>query len=284
MRSQGSPCFPLDYGAALNSNRLLQRGPSPLVSSVPSRSFLSWITGGASAITNSNASAAESVAQAVPEPAVEQIEKVSGYFEDQGAYISTGLSCPDTSADVLWKIDAAGGYEASFSSLGLTGYTPWGLANYCLEFVHSTCGLPWWGTIITVAVAIRLVSLPAYIYGQKNAALMNTIQPEVNRLNMREKVYKAEGDIIRLRETQEDLKMVYKNSKASPNKNLVSALFQLPLFVGAMVGIRQCATLPVKAFMTGGVLWIQDLTVPDPYFILPMVTALSQFLVIKVSR
>jgi len=42
------------------------------------------------------------------------------------------------------------------------------------------------------------------------------------------------------------------------------------------------ATLPVESLKTGGFLWITDLTVPDPYFILPAITAATLLVTLEV--
>ena len=39
--------------------------------------------------------------------------------------------------------------EQSFSELGLGSYTPVGLIQNLLEFMHVNLGLPWWGAIAT---------------------------------------------------------------------------------------------------------------------------------------
>lgn len=38
--------------------------------------------------------------------------------------------------------------EQTIQSAGLGSYTPVGFLQYGLEFMHVTCGLPWWGAII----------------------------------------------------------------------------------------------------------------------------------------
>lgn len=38
--------------------------------------------------------------------------------------------------------------EPSFSSLGLGSYTPVGIIQNCMEFLHISCDLPWWGSIV----------------------------------------------------------------------------------------------------------------------------------------
>ena len=42
------------------------------------------------------------------------------------------------------------------------------------------------------------------------------------------------------------------------------------------------ANLPVESMKTGGMLWFTDLTIPDPYFLLPVMTAATLFLTIEV--
>lgn len=39
--------------------------------------------------------------------------------------------------------------EQSFAELGLGSYTPVGLIQNLLEFMHVDLGLPWWGAIAT---------------------------------------------------------------------------------------------------------------------------------------
>ncbi|KAJ8031681.1 Mitochondrial inner membrane protein OXA1L [Holothuria leucospilota] len=71
------------------------------------------------------------------------------FTEDPSATLTdvSGISTESlaTSAqDVLQPIQ-----EVPFSELGLGGYTPIGLLQSSLEWLHITAGLPWWATIIT---------------------------------------------------------------------------------------------------------------------------------------
>ena len=45
--------------------------------------------------------------------------------------------------------------EQSFAELGLGSYTPVGLIQNLLEFMHVDLGLPWWGAIATCKSASR---------------------------------------------------------------------------------------------------------------------------------
>ena len=59
-------------------------------------------------------------------------------------------------------------------------------------------------------------------------------------------------------------------------------LLQLPIFVSVYTGIREMAQLPVVSMQTGGLLWFTDLTIADPYFGLPLMTATTLLVTIEV--
>ena len=58
---------------------------------------------------------------------------------------------------------------------------------------------------------------------------------------------------------------------------------QFPIFASIFVGLRGMCYLPVDSLKTGGFGWIADLTVPDPMFILPIITGVSLLAVIEVK-
>lgn len=51
---------------------------------------------------------------------------------------------PVAALDVLQGVGA----DASLAELGLGSYTPVGLIQNLLEFMHVSIGLPWWGAIV----------------------------------------------------------------------------------------------------------------------------------------
>lgn len=63
----------------------------------------------------------------------------------------------------------------------------------------------------------------------------------------------------------------------------MTLFFQLPIFLSVFVGIRQMANLPVESMATGGIAWFTDLTIPDPYYALPLITMTTFFITIEVG-
>ena len=224
--------------------------------------------------------APESAVESTPPPP-EPLEEVTGYFGDQGAFVSPDMTFPDTSAPLMWSMDVMSTFEPSFASLGLGGYWPWGIAQQVVEQIHLS-GVPWWATVVGLAVTARLVFFPVYVFTQKNAARLNLLQPTIDRLHKSATYADEDGDNSAASRARVRIKQLMKDEKCSPQRTVVAGAIQIPVFIGSFYGLRQLCELPVVSMQTGGLLWFQDLTASDPYFILPAAASLSLYGIIKV--
>lgn len=57
---------------------------------------------------------------------------------------------------------------------------------------------------------------------------------------------------------------------------------KMPVFLSVFIGLRQMANLPVDSMKTGGLYWFTDLTLPDPFYALPLMTMATFLLTIEV--
>lgn len=57
----------------------------------------------------------------------------------------------------------------------------------------------------------------------------------------------------------------------------------MPLFISFFIGLRQMANCPVASMQHGGLFWFTDLTLPDQFFILPIITSLTMWATIEVN-
>ncbi len=55
---------------------------------------------------------------------------------------------PSVPVEELTTLALSSNGEPTFASLGLGGWTPAGVVQQCLEYVHVSWGLPWWGSIM----------------------------------------------------------------------------------------------------------------------------------------
>ena len=56
----------------------------------------------------------------------------------------------------------------------------------------------------------------------------------------------------------------------------------MPIIMGTFLGIRKMCNAPVESFQSGGILWFQDLTLADPFYIMPILCAGTIFIMIRV--
>lgn len=69
-----------------------------------------------------------------------------------------------------------------------------------------------------------------------------------------------------------------KKNKINPIKNVVPGMVQVPIFISMFLGLKKMANLPVPSMETGGILWFENMTMMDPFYLLPLMTSCSLFL------
>jgi YidC/Oxa1 family membrane protein insertase len=68
----------------------------------------------------------------------------------------------------------------------------------------------------------------------------------------------------------------------NPMKAMLGVVAQAPIFMLFYFTLREMAEKGFDGLSTGGTLWFTNLTIPDPYYILPVLTASAFILTIEV--
>lgn len=141
-----------------------------------------------------------------------------------------------------------------------------GLPLYKLmQFFHSF--LANWGlAIILVTIVIKTLLYPLSAAQYRSMANMRKLQPKMQRLKERY------GD-DKQRMQQEMMKM-YKEEGANPFGGCLPMLLQFPIFIALYYVLFEAVELRHAPFFG----WIQDLSVADPYFVLPLLMGGSMWL------
>lgn len=167
--------------------------------------------------------------------------------------------------------------------LGLDyGWGPTAFIQTLLEHVHIYSGTPWWGSIILTALLIRLALMRAYINAADTSARMAVLTPDVEPLKAQMKVAQQNQNKLELGRLTQEVRNLYKAADVKIWKVFVPML-QVPLGFGTFRLLRGMSELPVPGLENGGFLWLKDLTMADPYFILPLMTGLAFHVTFKVS-
>jgi len=176
---------------------------------------------------------------------------------------------------------------ANFGDLHALGlgsyYTPVGWLQNALEALHVGFDLPWWGAIAVATLVARATLFPLMVSQLGNTARLNNIRPQTERLTaLLNQAQKTGNKVDQYRYTNE-LKAIFQKNNCSPFRSLLIPLVQMPIFISFFIGLRKMAELPVASMKTGGLLWFQDLTVADPYYVLPVLSAATFLLTIELG-
>ncbi|CAH1122924.1 unnamed protein product [Ceutorhynchus assimilis] len=188
---------------------------------------------------------------------------------------------PDWTAESINQLNALG--EPTFASLGLGGSTPVGILQSAMEYLHATVGLEWWATIVLSTLIIRICLFPLVILAQRNAAKMNNIMPQMQLLQMKITEARQTGDSMGAARYSQELMVFMREKGVNPFKNMLVPLAQAPIFLSFFMGLRQMANVPVDSLRTGGVFWFTDLTLPDQFYLMPVITSLTLWATIEVG-
>ena len=161
------------------------------------------------------------------------------------------------------------------------GWGPTAFVEYLLEHVHVYSATPWWASIILTALIVRLALLKGYIGAADVSARVATITDLQKPIKARLDAAKAARDTVAMVQATQDLRGLHRQAGIQLWK-LAVPLIQVPIGYGTFRLLKGMAALPVPGLEDGGLLWIKDLTISDPYMILPATTAVAIYYTFKV--
>ncbi|EFN71509.1 Mitochondrial inner membrane protein OXA1L [Camponotus floridanus] len=174
--------------------------------------------------------------------------------------------------------------EATLESIGLaSSYTPVGLIQKFLEFMHISCDIPWWTTIVIGTICVRVLIFPIVIKAQKNMINFSNCMPVITELQMKMTEARQNGDHFESARIANEMMQYMKKNDVSPVKNFIVPLIQAPVFLSFFLALRGMANTPVESLKYGGFWWLHDLTVHDPYYIMPIVTSVTMYITIELG-
>jgi YidC/Oxa1 family membrane protein insertase len=124
----------------------------------------------------------------------------------------------------------------------------------------------WGWSIILVTVILKALFFKLSATSYRSMANMRKLQPEMARLK---DLY---GD-DRQKMSQETMKL-YKQEKVNPMGGCLPILVQMPVFIALYWVLLESVELRHSPW----ILWINDLSVKDPYFVLPLIMGVSMFI------
>jgi len=141
---------------------------------------------------------------------------------------------------------------------------------WALEKIERLVG-NWGWAIIILTILLKLALYPLSAAGYKSMAKMKKLTPRLQQLK---ETYG--DDRAKLHQAMAEM---YKTEKINPLGGCLPILIQIPVFI-ALYWVLLAAVEMRGAPWLG---WITDLTVPDPWFILPILMGVTSILQVKLN-
>ena len=141
---------------------------------------------------------------------------------------------------------------------------------WLMEQIQKLLG-NWGWTIIVLTIMIKLAFFPLSAASYRSMAKMKLVTPKMTAIRERHK-----GDPQQMNAAMMEL---YKTEKINPLGGCLPVVVQIPVFI-ALYWVLLASVEMRHAPWLG---WIQDLAAPDPWYILPVIMAVSMFVQTKLN-
>ncbi|HYD97034.1 MAG TPA: membrane protein insertase YidC [Noviherbaspirillum sp.] len=141
---------------------------------------------------------------------------------------------------------------------------------WLMDQIHKVLG-NWGWTIIVLTILIKLAFFPLSAASYRSMAKMKTVTPKMQSIRER---YKSDPQKM-----NQAMMELYRTEKINPLGGCLPILVQIPVFI-ALYWVLLASVEMRNAPWLG---WIQDLASPDPWYILPVVMAISMFIQTKLN-
>ena len=135
---------------------------------------------------------------------------------------------------------------------------------WLLSHVHRVVG-NWGFTIIIVTFLIKLCFYPLAQTSGRSMARMRTLAPRMKLIQER---YKDDREQL-----GKQMMELYKREKVNPLAGCLPIVVQIPVFIAFYWVLLESVEMRQAPFL----LWVQDLSTRDPYFVLPAIMGAAMF-------
>ncbi len=141
---------------------------------------------------------------------------------------------------------------------------------WLLQAIHSVVG-NWGWAIIFLTVLVKLAFFPLSATSYRSMANMRRVAPKLTALR------EQYGDDRQ--KLSQEMMGLYKKERINPLGGCLPILVQMPVFIALYWVLMESVELRQAPFM----FWLQDLSIKDPYFILPLIMGASMFVQMQLN-
>jgi YidC/Oxa1 family membrane protein insertase len=146
-----------------------------------------------------------------------------------------------------------------------------------MQWIYENVWSNYGWVIIILTLLINTIIFPLKYKSMLASVKMQKLAPQMRAIQDKYKKYKFNDP--RKQQQQQEVMALYRQHGVNPMGSCLPMLLQLPFFYGFYKVLASSIELRQAPWFG----WVQDLSQPDPYYILPVVMALAMYLSMKMT-
>eukprot|EP00545_Synedropsis_sp_CCMP1620_P007267 CAMPEP_0119004722 /NCGR_PEP_ID=MMETSP1176-20130426/1315_1 /TAXON_ID=265551 /ORGANISM="Synedropsis recta cf, Strain CCMP1620" /LENGTH=410 /DNA_ID=CAMNT_0006956463 /DNA_START=126 /DNA_END=1358 /DNA_ORIENTATION=+ len=200
---------------------------------------------------------------------------------------ATSAVAVDTTIDKLFQDQQVSNTVSDALAVGTWDPTWYNVADQAvhgIQFFRETVGVGYAEAIVGTTILVRVALFPLFVKLQRNSARMAHMQPEMKALKTQ--LDAAGSNVDQDTQVKYGLQMraLFQKYDCNPLSSLVAPLVQMPVFMGMFFGLRKMPEYFSSDLSQEGLFWFTDLTIADPYYILPVVSAMTMLASVEMNK
>ena len=205
--------------------------------------------------------------------------KLDGGLYAAGMIVPVGTIAPGATAEVKIPLYVGPQEQDELARLakGLDLVVDYGIFTvlaaplfWLLKWLHGIVH-NWGWAIVLLTIIIKSIFYPLNHASARSMAKMKVIAPKMKAL---QEQYANDKQQLQIKMME-----MYKQEKINPLGGCLPILVQIPVFIALYWVLLSAVELRNAPW----ILWIKDLSAPDPYFVLPVIYAITAYLQVKLS-
>ena len=207
------------------------------------------------------------------------VKKLDNGLYADGVIVPLGTIAPGASARIDVPLYAGPQEQDTLKTLapGLDLVVDYGVFTviaaplfWLLKWLHGLLG-NWGWAIVAMTIIIKSAFYPLNHASARSMAKMKVVAPKMKAL---QEQYANDKQQLQMKMME-----LYKTEKINPLGGCLPILVQIPVFIALYWVLLSAVELRHAPWIW----WIHDLSAPDPYFVLPVIYAITAYLQVKLS-
>lgn len=219
---------------------------------------------------------ASEVPPATEESQLSAAQEAMAQFEQQSIATETASTVTTTAAEI-----------ATGTAIN-TWESTWWPQDQMLDlivYIHDTTGLNYAFTIGAITLSFRTILFPMFVKAQQNSSRMAHVKPHMDAIKAKvDKLDPSGKDMVAQQQLAKEMAAVFKKYDVSVFKSFLVPIVQMPVFMSIFFALRKMPDYYTEELSTGGILWFTDLSAPDPYYILPVLSGFTFIAMLELTK